>query len=479
MAMHVLRDDGWENVQTGLGGLRDKTSYHTFVDSPPLLDQQLEALFNNDDIAAKIVGKLVREAIRAGFGLSIKGAEGKDAASVATAIVAEATRLNALAKLGEGWLWARLYGGGSGVFVGARDGRAMSRPLDMNRVQSIEFLNVVKRPMLRVVKRYDKIDRPQFGEPELYTFVIPGESRELVVHESRLILFRGALTARSTALAANNEWDNSVLQRAYGAIQRSSSAWLSVDALMSDASQGVLKIQNLVNMIKQQGETLLRKRMQIIELGRSVCRALVIDADKEEFTRVTTSFTGMPEVLDKQMHRVSAAGDMPQTVLFGRSPAGMNATGDSDMRSWYDAVAAERDAEFKPRLEQLIRMIMSVPSGPTQGKILDEWELTFPPLWQLSDKEKADVLKVTADALVALVNAQVIEPEAAALHLAHSGTLPELDIETLETVLSAMRKARLEDPLGVDDPIDDPNDPNDDPNNPPQDKNGNQLDQNA
>jgi phage-related protein (TIGR01555 family) len=275
---------------------------------------------------------------------------------------------------------------------------------------------------------------------------------DLVIHESRLILFRGALTANTQSVSLNKDWDNSVLQRVYDAVQQSSSAWMSVTHLLTDASQGVLKIKDFVQMLKAQGEPLLRKRLQMMDIARSVCRTIAIDADKEEFTRVATSFAGLAELLDKQMLRVAAAAEMPQTVLWGRSPSGLNATGESDTRIWYDTVDGGRDSELKPRLEQMIRVIMSVPNGPTKGKILDEWEIKFPPLWQPTEKERSEVFKARADALVALTNAQICEPEAAALHLAHSGEFNELDIETLEAVLEALRKERLADPLDENQP---------------------------
>lgn len=475
-ALHVVRNDGWENAVTGLGGIRDKTTYHALKVGHQLSDGELEVLFNEDDIAAKVVDKLPREATRGGFKLDIKGAEGKDAASTSSAIVAEATRLGVMPKFREGWTWARLYGGGSGVFVGARDGLALHKPLNMARVNSIEFLNIVTRPHLRVHKRYARIDQPKYGEPELYRIAMPGED-EIVIHETRLILFRGAMTANTQSVSLNKDWDNSVLQRVYDALNQSSSAWMSVMHLMSDASQGVLKIKDFTQMLKAQGQGALRNRLQAMDMARSVCRAIAIDADKEEFTRVATSFAGLAELLDKQMLRVSAAAEMPQTVLFGRSPAGMNATGESDTRSWYDTVGDARDSDLKPRLEQMIRLIMAVPQGPTSGKILDEWEIKFPPLWQPTEKERADVFKTKSDALVALVTAQICEPEAAALHLAHSGDFNELDVDTLEGILEAVRKAREDDPLGEDDLPPDPgvvgDNPND-PNAPPPDKSGNQ-----
>jgi hypothetical protein len=135
------------------------------------------------------------------------------------------------------------------------------------------------------------------------------------------------------------------------------------------------------------------------------------------------------------MMRIASAASMPVTILFGRSPAGMNATGESDTRAWYDQVASERCEQLEPAIEELTEILMACDDGPTQGEILEGWCIEFPPLWQPTKVEQATAFKTEADALVALANAQIILPEEAALRLARNGDLAELDIATREAAL--------------------------------------------
>ncbi|MFQ8761936.1 MAG: anti-CBASS protein Acb1 family protein [Intestinimonas sp.] len=51
---------------------------------------------------------------------------------------------------------------------------------------------------------------------------------------------------------------------------------------------------------------------------------------------------------------LSGASRIPVTKLFGRSPAGMNATGESDLRNYYDYVDTLREAKLRPILEKLL-----------------------------------------------------------------------------------------------------------------------------
>lgn len=430
----VQRADSWVNAMTGLGTLRDKLMHAQVVPGVKLDDSALEALFNDDDVARTIVSKLPREATRRGFRIELEGDEVADADGAAELTREMATRfqaLDAMPKLRDGWIWARLYGGGSGVFVGADDGQSVDQPLDETKIRTLSFLNLVKRPQLAIKRRYDDVRAPEYGEVEMYTvsqtshlFTVAREG--LDVHASRLILFDGALTARTTMDSATG-FDDSELQHVAPVLQQTATAWQSVAHLMTDASQGVLKIANLVDLVAAGGQETLRARIQLMDLARSVCRAILIDAEKESFERVSTSFAGLPEVMDKLMMRAASAAEMPATLLWGRSPAGLNATGESDIRGWYDTVAEAQHDELKPRLERLLRLMFAAKDSPTRGRVPEQWTIEFNPLWQPTDKELAETKKVKADTYVALVGAQIMTDVEAGIGLAPD--FPTIDVE--------------------------------------------------
>ena len=62
---------------------------------------------------------------------------------------------------------------------------------------------------------------------------------------------------------------------------------------------------------------------------------------------VQYTFTGLADVYDRVMMDVAGAARTPVTKLFGRSPAGMNATGESDMRNYYDYIDGLRETDFR------------------------------------------------------------------------------------------------------------------------------------
>jgi uncharacterized protein len=466
----VSRADSWVNAMTGLGTLRDKLTHAQVVPGATLGDPTLEALFNDDDVARRIVTKLPREATRRGFRIVLEGDDDGDddeeeSADVAAEMLDRFQKLDAMPKLRDGWIWARLYGGGSGVFVGADDGRSVDQPLNEAGIRTINFLNVLKRPQVSIERRYLDVTAPRFGEPEIYkvhrataTGLLPREG--LDVHESRLILFDGAMTARSTTDSATG-FDDSVLQAAMASLQQNATAWQSIAHLLTDASQGVLKIANLVDLVAADGQETLRARVQLMDMARSVCRSILVDAEKESFERIATSFAGLPEVMDRLMMRMSSAADgMPVTLLFGRSPAGLNATGESDIRSWYDTVAEGQTDEFKPRLERLLRLMFMAKDSPTRGRVPKNWCIEFNPLWQPTDKELADTKKVKADTYVALVGAQIMTDAEAGLGLAPD--FPTIDVESREELAEADKDEGLR-PREVNVPPPEPANDNGDP----------------
>jgi len=438
------RGDSWENAVTGLGTLRDKLQAHAPKLRAQLSDASLEALHTEDDICARIVEQLPADALREGFSIAVGADQVADGTSVGNEIDQVLAGLGAEAALREAWVWGRLYGFGA-VFLGVDDGRTPDEPLDLNAVVRLTHLNVFRRTQLQQNTYYGDIGAPNYGKVATYRVTNLGlpfgstakpvsqGASQLVIHESRMLAFRGVLTSRFGA-QASCFWDDSVLQRVYQAVQASSSSWMGAAHLMTDASQGVLKIANLMQLMTAAGEEKLRARIKFLDICRSVARAILLD-ERESFERIATPFSGIPELLDRFMIRVASAAETPVTVLFGRSPAGMNATGESDVRTWYDKVAAERGKRLTPQIDKLVRVIMATDKGPTKGQVLDGFEVVYPPLWQPTAKERAETLKTTADALATLVNAKVILPEEAAIKLAHSGEFDELDVEAREAAL--------------------------------------------
>src|ERR1700759_3951036 len=83
----VQRVDAWQNAITGLGTLRDKSKYHTPTPAAPLNDAELQALFDDDDVAARIIDQLPSDAVRQGFRLKLESDDDAKATTIARDVV--------------------------------------------------------------------------------------------------------------------------------------------------------------------------------------------------------------------------------------------------------------------------------------------------------------------------------------------------------------------------------------------------------
>lgn len=404
MAEYQARFDGWSNIltQQGYPG-RDKRLWGKLTAT--LLDyEQLEQLWRGDDVAARAIEVVPREMLRQGFGLRIPD---EKKASVSKTITAQLDDLKAAEKFYDALCNERAFGGGA-LLLGADDGASsMMEPLNLRNLKAVRWLTALNKQEVYAEKYYEDPAQPRFGEVEFWRIQPQmGSGASVTVHESRLLLFKGICISRRQVYS-NQGWGDSVLLRAYDTIRDFASGYGGAASLLQDFSQAVYQIEGLSDMIADNQDNLISERFRIMELARSILRAVVIDKT-ESFERKTTNLTGLSDILDKMMIRLAAALEMPVTLLMGQSPAGLNATGDSDIRWFYDSIKSKQNNKLKPPLEHLIRLLFLSKEGPTKGLEPDSWQVVFNALWQLTEAEWAEVRNKQANTDKTYIDAGVL-----------------------------------------------------------------------
>lgn len=438
------RLDNWLNLVTGAGVNSGRTAFQFRASAGDFLDlATLEVLYDLDGIAARIVDAVPKHALRQGLTIQT-GDEVLNSALTST--LADLGAEDALRKA---WTWARLYGGGA-VFVGADDGRDPRFPLDLGSLQRVRFLVDVDRRDLTPHTWVTDPLSPRFGDVDTFLLLRQGgmSSTTSVVHASRLLRFYGTEVSRRRRLELQG-WGDSVLQRVYQELQQTRGAFAAVATLLQDSSQGVFKVKDLFALMAADSTDAVKKRLELMDLSRSMAKSILVDADSESYERVeTTTLTGVVEVLDRFVNFLAAVTEMPVTVLMGQAPAGLNATGESDVRSWYDTVRTEQAKTLRPRVERLVRMLLRSRQGPTAGIEPEGWRVDFPPLWQPTPSEQADLRAKTATTDVAYIQAGVLTPEEVALsRFPREGWSPETAVD-----LDARRAAQEADREATADP---------------------------
>lgn len=449
------RKDGWYNLTTGIGTSRDKAAQHTFVADALLSDTTLEALFGCDDFAQRIVAAPIEEAMKLGFSVAVLPTadpaedEPGEGAELGAAIAEAIEGWQLADKITEAAIWGRLFGGGA-IWVGADDGRSFAEPLDEGRIRTIQFLRVLDRRSLSVRSVYGGLARAA-GEPETYwvhpidgtpTTAAQGSSLG-VVHESRLIVFRGARTTRYRR-AQLGGWDDSVLRKCYAILLSAAQNWQSICHLMADLSQAVFSIKNLAAQLKAKQRAAVEERLELVDKSRSTARAIAIDADGEKFERTSSQLTGVPELFDRTNIRVAATAQMPVTVLLGQSPTGFDATGNADFQGWYDTCDRVRTHDLTPRVRRVVLLLLAAKDGPTAGRVPERVRISWPPLWRGTPKDQAAIAEQRARRNVAYVQAGIYDADEVAL--AESGDASDVQIDRglRRERLRATRSRKLE-----------------------------------
>lgn len=414
MARKHGRVDSFGNFRTGIGvrGVDKRIGFGSwgYQDIPEI---ESRFILRGSDMAQRLVGKVVDEMFREGFHCRI--ADDKDASVAMDRANREMGLQNSLI---EAFKVKRAYGG-CGLFLGADDGtKDLSLPLREDRIRTFDFVQPFSPLEMVPVTWYADPLRPKFGTPETYRLTPldrpPGWSPDQfslpIVHESRVLAFQGIVNWRGQIVYnVHPGWGDSIFVAAKQVLEDFEQAFGGASILMADFAVATLKLKGLAELLSAGGAE-LQTRAQALEDGRSTARVTIVDSE-EDFKRESTTVTGLPDLLDRMMSRLSACGDIPVSLLMGEAPAGLNATGDSDIRWWYGSVAAKQRNEALPPLERIMRLRFLAKNSVTKGKLPAKWSIHFPTLWRPSELELSTIRKNQSDADIAYINALVLTPE--------------------------------------------------------------------
>lgn len=406
---------GWFNPLTGQGDPeKDKSAAAMWAPGVLMEAHTLADLFTFNALARAICTSLPEWSMRNGWDLTLDQ-DAVKSQQIESALRAKADDLGAGEKLLRGAVWGQTFGGGL-VLVGAEDGRETKEPLDEANIRSIRWLRVVPRHRARVHSVYDDPRRAGFGETAVY------EVRELGAnswttqhyHESRVILFPGPTTDDEMRLR-NGGWDQSILDVVVGALRKHDGMWDDVGAMTKDASQGVWTIKGLAQAASSGMAEHIQARIRLADLARSIFGTILLDADKEDFKYVERGFAGVSDLLGQSAVRTAGAAQQPVTVLMGQSPAGLNATGESDLELWYARCEAYQTGIAVSRVERFVRLLMLAKDGPLQGKEPEAWAVKMRDPRKLPPMKRKEFEARQAQIDSAMIAAKVLTPEEVAI----------------------------------------------------------------
>ena len=412
-----MRQDGYLNAMFGQGYRFTDPFAHYRQGIDFVSDQQCTHLYTYNGIAKAIIDIPADEAMRNGFEVEI---EGMDDDAINRQVQSLCEDLDVQYKFSEALAWADLYGG-SLIVVMADDGRKLDEPLNYDSLRRIEKLKVFDKTNVVGSTQYQDASAPQYMDVEQY-YINTFGSNPMWVHESRVLRFDGGrlpLYQRNLRLGWGAKRYESIKEE----IERYCNGHEYALQALTRLSQDVVKLDGLTNILATEGgDVAVQKRMQMIDMVRSMMNSIAIDG-ADEYDRKGLSLSGIKEILEQFEIALCGITRIPATKLFGRSPAGLNATGKSDSENFYNMVEGIQNNKVKPNLVRLVEMLGAC--REYNLNLPDTWHIEFEPLWSMSKEEKADIEKTKADAqrqkadaINTLINAQVLDATEARATLA-------------------------------------------------------------
>ncbi len=386
-----FRKDGYTNLLNKYGTKQDNSTAYQYSQEEITDDLELTRLYEGNGLFAKIIDRPSEEAVK--HGLDIDYGDER----ISEYVEARMDELAFEDKFATAEKWARLYGGSILVML-VDDGRGLEEPIDWQNVKSIEELRVFERAVvqpdytsLQSFHFLDTAERKKaFGEPEYYQ--VSSLYGYFTIHRSRCLVFRNGHLPEKTSNAIYRYWGIPEYVKIKRALRECITSHENGVKLLERSVQAIYKMRNLANLLSTaDGEDKVLRRLEIIDMARGILNSIAIDTDGEEYGFETLPLSGVKDILDSTCNMLSAVTNIPQTILFGRSPAGMNSTGDSDMENFYNMVEGIQKQNMKKNVRTIIDLILQ--QGKIEGKIteLPKYKVKFSALWSMSDTEKAAV----------------------------------------------------------------------------------------
>jgi len=417
--------DGLENLVAQLGTEQDKRAHSTFTNKKRLSmkgnEVELNALYRSDWAAGQIVDIIPDDMCR-----EWREFTGDIEPEIITLLEKEESRLDLVGSFNLAHKWARLYGEGF-IVLAVDDGLDPSEPLDIDNMGEgmLKHIKVIDRHRLAVTENVPVTNplNPAYGFPEFYTFI----ESDIKIHHSRMLRFSGVVLPFDE-FRRNNYFSDGVLDRVYDSLTNLATAADSSASMIYETNVDIVKVKGLMNYLQtEDGETLLRKRFSLAGLLKSFNNMLLLD-NEEEFTSKTNAFSGLPELINKFTQLLSAAADIPATRLLGTSASGLNASGEGDLKNYYDKIRSEQVKVYGPKL-QIMDRLLAANIGIDSGLDLS---YRFKPLFQLSADEISIMQNNNAQRDNVYLTHGVLTPDIIAKELAQTDTYSNITQEYIE-----------------------------------------------
>lgn len=397
----AVADGALTNFVSGMGTQRDKATANQFF-AYRKSTFELDLIYESDWVAAKIIDKPAEDTFREGWYFdNLSPAKTKK-------LNKEIERLYVETHLLQAVKWARLYGKAY-LLLASNDRADLQHPI--NPKSGLSYITALTTEQLKPIDNgfADRLDPALTGgfyDKPIYYQLTLGNTKayDQKIHHSRVIEL---------------DFGVPILQRIYAEVERFASVNSNAGSLVHEAKVDVIKTPHLADNLASNLTNVVQRFGLVGQLKGN--NGMVVLDKEEEYDSKSYSFAGLPELMREFAIQTAGAADMPYTVLFGQSPAGMNSTGEHDMRNYYDMVASLQKTLLRPALK---RLFMLLGKAYLNGLVP---EFVFNPLWQLDADTRSNVEKANSERDAKYIELGIITEAQVAKQLVEDGTYTVID----------------------------------------------------
>lgn len=156
----------------------------------------------------------------------------------------------------------------------------------------------------------------------------------------------------------------------------------------------------------EHGIELFDAKMEFLERYRNNDSVFVCDKESEGVMNVQTTIAGCTDVVRQSLELIACINRTPAVKLLGISPSGFNATGESDLKNYYDYISSKQEL-YREQIQTIINVIQLCEFGNIDPTITFKFE----PLNEENKASQAMTAQTKIGALTQLVDRQAMSAE--------------------------------------------------------------------
>lgn len=183
-----------------------------------------------------------------------------------------------------------------------------------------------------------------------------------------------------------------------------------------DAKKNVIKILRTLRMraLKTDMDARLQepgqfdKRIKLFTQYQDNFGIWAID-NQEDLLHMQTSLSELSNILSNYQEQLCIPSRTTNLKMFGNAPAGLNASGDSEIETWHETISGSQELDYRRAIENIFKIIQLSEFGEIKQDIYFE----FKPLDEISEEDAANTNKTKVETVAIAADSQLISSEEA------------------------------------------------------------------